>query len=211
MKNRNSQMMNQAKSDFTRAVNTLYGSFDAFYGRFDTGAKQKYQWLTGNGGFIKQLKDAADSGGNFYLPSIPRYKSLFSVMENKAAWDVSAANSRSGVNLGKLFTPGYLAADRLITVEPSGKAPRFFGFKTGVTGEGIFDTADIARYDTFSMEFGGNFKDVFVKIKGKNAGQYRWVSDVFPDLFPRIEGGDVPDQIMAKENVTLLYDYYQKR
>jgi hypothetical protein len=211
MKTRNSGMMNQARSDFTRAVNTLYASFDAFYGRFDTGAKAKYQWLTGNGGFIKQLKDAADSGGNFYIPEIPRYKSLFFVMENKAAWDVNASNSRHGVNLGRLFTPGYLAADKLITVEPGGKAPRFFGFKAGINGEGVFEAEDVARHDTFTMEFGGNFKDVFVKLKGKNAGQYRWVSDIFPDLFPQPGGGNVPDQIMAKENVTLLYDYYQKR
>jgi hypothetical protein len=211
MKTRSSEMMNQAGADFTGAVNTLYGSFDAFYGRFDENAKTKYKWLTGSEGFIKHLKDAVDSRGNFYIPEIPRYKSLFSVMENKTAWNVNAANSRHGVNLGKLFTPGYLAADQLITVELSGKAPRFFGFKTGTNGEGIFDTGDIARYDTFSMEFGGNFKDVFVKLKGKTADQYRWVSDIFPDLFPQPDGGDVPDQIMAKENVTLLYDYYQKR
>jgi hypothetical protein len=211
MKTRNSGMMNQAGSDFTRAVNTLYGSFDAFYGRFSAEAKTKYQWLSGSGGFIKKLKDALDSGGDFYIPEIPRYKSLFYVMENKTAWDADAVNSRHGVNLGKLFTPGYLAADKLVAVEPSGKAPRFFGFKAGTSGEGIFDAADIPRYDTFSMEFGGNFKDVFVRLKGKTADQYHWVSDIFPDLFPQPEGGDAPDQIMAKENVTLLYDYYQKR
>jgi hypothetical protein len=211
MKTRNSGMMDKARSDFAKAVNLLNGSFDAFYGHFSPEAKTKYRWLTGSGGFIGQLKDALDSGGNFYIPEIPQYKSLFFVMENKTAWDVNAANSRHGVNLGKLFTPGYLAADRLVTVELSGKAPRFFGFNAGVTGEGIFDTADIARYDTFSMEFGRNFKDVFVKIKGKTADQYRWVSDIFPDLFPQPEGGNVPDQILAKENITLLYDYYQKR
>jgi hypothetical protein len=211
MKTRNSGMMNQSKADFTSAVNTLYGSFDAFYGRFDAGAKTKYQWLTGSGGFIRRLKNALDSGGDFYLPEIPRYKSLFFVMENKAAWDTDPANSHHGVNLGKLFTPGYLAADKLVAVEPSSKAPRFFGFKAGVNGEGIFDAADIAQYDTFSLEFGGNFKDVFVKLKGKVSDQYRWVSDIFPDLFPQPDDGDVPDQIMAKENVTLLYDYYQKR
>jgi hypothetical protein len=210
MKTRNSGMMNQARADFTRAVHVLNKSFDDFYGRFTPSAQTEYKWLTGNGGFIKQLKDAMDSGGNFYIPAIPRYKSLFDVMKNQSAW-INSENSRHGVNLGKLFTPGYLSADKLITVEPSGKAPRFFGFKAGVNGEGIFDTADIASYNTFSMEFGGNFKDVFVKLKGKTAAQYRWVSDIFPDLFPQPDGGDVPDQIMAKENVTLLYDYYQKR
>jgi hypothetical protein len=211
MKPRNSGMMINAKTDFTRAVNTLHGSFNAFYGRFDAGAKTKYQWLTGSEGFIQRLKDAMDSGGDFYIPEIPQYKSLFFVMENKPAWDIDAANSRHGVNLGKLFTPGYLAADKLIAVEPSGKAPRFFGFGSGVNGEGIFDATDISGYDTFGMEFGGNFKDVFVKLKGKTGDQYRWVFDIFPDLFPQPEGGDVPDQIMTKENITLLYDYYQKR
>ncbi|MDR0388262.1 MAG: hypothetical protein LBH57_09535 [Treponema sp.] len=211
MKPRNNGMMDRAGSDFIEAVNLLNGSFDTFYGRFSPEAKTKYQWLAGSGGFISQLKTAADSGGNFYIPEIPRYKSLFSVMENREIWDVNSENSHHGVNMGKLFTPGYLAADKLVTVESGGKAPRFFGFKAGVTGEGIFDAPDITRYDTFSMEFGRNFKDVFVKIKGKAAGEYHWVSDIFPDIFPQPDGGNVPDQIMAKENVTILYDYYQKR
>jgi hypothetical protein len=211
MKVRNGLTAARARDDFSKAVNTLYGSFGAFYGRFDSDAKKKYQWLTGSGGFIKRLKDAVDTGGDFYIPEIPQYKSLFYVMENKVDWDATAANSRYGVNVGKLFTAGYLSADKLVTVESNGKAPRFFGFKAGVNGEGVFDAADIAPYDAFSMEFGGNFKDVFVKMKGKTAEQYRWVSDIFPDIFPQVESGNMPDRIMAKENITLLYDYYQRR
>jgi hypothetical protein len=210
MKNRNSGMMAGAKADFTKAVNLLDTSFDTFYARFDAAAQTKYQWLSGNGGFVKQLKAAMDSGGNFYIPKIAQYKSLFNAMDGRPAW-ITATEGRHGLNLGKLFTPAYLTADKLITTESGGKAPRFFGFTGGGTGNEILDETEIAQYDTYGVELSGNFKDVFVKVKGKTADQYRWVFDLFPDLlFPQADA-DAMDQIYAKENVTAMYGYYQKR
>jgi hypothetical protein len=209
LKKRDDGLMYNAKGDFAASITLLNKSLDSFYGRFDAAVKNKYAWLTGEGGFARQLKSVMASGGNFYIPEIPKYKSVFYAMEDKSLW-VGAGEAKNGINLGKFFVPGCLTADRLIRTEAGGKAPLFIGFTGGTdAGKAVSDDTELAGFDTFSMEFSPNFKDVFVKIKGKTTSEYTWVSDIFPDLFP--QSGDVMDRIFAKGNVIILYDLYQRR
>lgn len=205
MKCRDSGMMSKAMLDLQTAADSLDGSFSTVYGRFSESAKAKCGWMLGDSGFIKEFKSALASGSDFYFPTIPQYKTLFDAMEGQSSW-VTADNARTGVNLRKLFTYGYLSVDRLIATESSGKAPLFFGFSGG-EGNVVASESDIEQFDTFSMKFGQSFKDVFIKIKGIDASDYQWVSDVFPDIFP--QSGDELDK--AKTNVNILYDYYQRR
>ncbi len=208
MKLRDGALMGKSKTDFLLAVNQLNNSIDVFYSRLSSEAKGKYAWLAGSGGFAKQLKSAVDSGGNFYIPEIPQYKSLLYVMEGETGW-ITPAEAWHGINLGKLFEPGYLTANKIIVTEPGGKAPLFFGFKGTTTGTAIENFGEIATFDTFSLQLGQNFKNVFVKLKGKDVSGCRWVYEVFPDFFP--QENDAVERAFAKTNVSTLFEHYQRR
>jgi hypothetical protein len=214
---RNSAMMSAAQADLQVAVNTLNQSFGTLYSRLDSDAQAKYQWLQGDNGFLAQLKSALDSGGNIYFPAIPQYKSLFDAMAYQSAW-ITPSTANLGVNLGNLFTPGFMTLDKLINTDASDHAPQFYGFSGGTSagpGTTISSYSAIDQYDTYSMELGQNFKSVFVKMKGIDAANYQWVSDLFPDFFP--QPGSIatnPDAGLlegeAKAIVRQLYFYYQQ-
>lgn len=196
----NAGLMSAAKADFQKAVTMLSPAFESCYTRFLPTAQTKYQWLQGTGGMFFVLKSAMNDGGVFYLPEIPRYKNLIYAMDGKTAW-VSALEAKHGINLDKVFIPGYMSVDKLVFTEKAGKAPLFYGFKTGETaGTAIaYDNPAPDPYDRFSFEISSNFKDVFVKINGIVTQNRRWLSELFPDTE------------LTRENGIQLYNLYQRR
>ena len=205
---RNPAMMANAKANFAEAAHMLDAAMGTFYTRLDPAAQGRLAWLAGTGGFAGRLRTAMDSGGDFFFPGIPRYGTLFQAMEGRGEW-VSRADSQHGVNLGNFFTPGFLTADRLVLTESGGRVPVFFGFEGAGAGTPIADGGEIADFDTFSLRFADSFGDVFVRLRGRDAADYLWASDVFPDLFP--QGGDPVERLNARNNVTRLYRHYQRR
>jgi hypothetical protein len=206
---RDREMTYAAAGDLRKATAGLDGSFAAMYSRFSADAKAKYAWLQGDGGFIRRFGSALASGGIFYFPELEKYQTLFEAMEGQGSWIADASGSL-GVDLGELFTPGALSASRIVATESGGTVPTFFGFALGSgTGTAISSAAEIARFDTFRLEFGQGFKSVFARIKGVDSSGYRWVSDIFPEIFP--QSGIAPDLALEKANVSSLYGYYQER
>ncbi len=200
LRERNASLMNVAKSDFRQAVELLESACDTCYTRFLPEAKIKYKWIQGAQGCISLLYSAMINGENFYLPEIPKYKSLAYAMEGKTEW-VSAADAKYGINLDKFFVPGYLSAEKMVTTEMAGKAPVFFGFKNSDNSRTAITQSEtnLNQYDSFGFELGLNFKNVFVKVNGINTADARWLSDLFSDTE------------LTKSNGMQLYELYQKR
>jgi hypothetical protein len=197
---RDTSLMIKAKADLQKAADLLAPAYDRCYDRFIPAARTKYQWMQGAQGMFPLLKSAIDSGGNFYLPEVPKYKSFIYAMDGKPQW-VIAAEAKHGVNLGKLFVPGGLSIDKLVVTEKAGKAPVFYGFKSG-SGNGTavtYEETNIGQYETFSFALSPGFKEAFVKVNNVDTGGSNWLFELFPDTE------------LTKPNGTRLYDLYQKR
>jgi len=207
LKKRDDSSMYAAAGDMRKAAADLDGSFAAMYSRFSGDAQAKYAWLQGTGGFIRAFRTAMDSGGAIYFPELEEYETLFDEMEGRVSW-ISDADGNLGVGLSELFTPGALTASRIISTEANGRVPVFYGFASG-TGTAISSSQSIGGYETFRLEFGPGVKSVFPRLKGIDSADYRWVSDIYPEIFP--QSGIAPVLTLARQNVAKLYGYYQER
>ena len=210
MRVRNPAMMASARANFAEATRMLDAAMDEFHARLAPDARNRLAWLAGGEGFASVLRASADSGGDFFIPEIPQYGTLFQAMEYREEW-IPREESRLGINLGNFFTPGFLAVDRIVRTELGGRMPMFFGFRDASVGAGtpIADIGEIESFDTFSLEFAPSFREVFVRLQGKDTADYRWVSDFFPDVFP--QGADPVERLRAIGNVRWLYEHYLVR
>jgi hypothetical protein len=126
MKDRNNGMMAKSKADFIKAIDDSIAAYDHLIsdaGSYPQAAKdtlKEYQWIKDA---LGKLKDAINSGGNFYIKE----------SASGATYNNTAADAVFGINLGKLFTPGQLSIDKLIETAGTGNsiAPKFYGFADG--------------------------------------------------------------------------------
>jgi hypothetical protein len=127
LKDRGNGMMAKSKADFSKAIDDSIAAYNLWIGdssNLPQGYKDtlnEYQWV--KDGF-DQFKTAINSGGTFYVKEHDA---------GTASYSNTSANAILGINLGKFFSPGQLAIDKLIENTGSGNsiAPKFYGNSTG--------------------------------------------------------------------------------
>jgi hypothetical protein len=118
-----------------------------------------------------------------YIPS--------SDIGNITTWPTSGA----GIDLGKFFTPGYLAIDKLLELESGGRSPVFYGFKEDADPVPL--TSEAAFTDDYS-DIG--FKITVTQVKDIVVG--------FDDLTEAFE--TVPLSLFDVKFGKALYKLYHK-
>jgi chitodextrinase len=144
-RNPNNGKMDASKQDFIKAIDAAieaYNNIDKVE-LIPPGAKDeitKRQWIKAG---LEALKSAINGGQTFWIPDSEPAGS---------GWNYSEANGAIGVDLGRLFTPGYLSLDKLI--ENTNGTPNFYGFpKNGGDPVRVSTRGDIANYEAFGFKF----------------------------------------------------------
>jgi hypothetical protein len=150
LKDRDNGMMAKSKADFIKAIGVSATAYDNILKSdyFPQGAREtlaEYKWVSDG---LTKLKEAINSGNTFYVKESSGGDSYTNDDSGKVL---------VGINMGKLFTPGQLAIDKLITTTGSGNtiAPKFFGSKDGsdVIEEITSDkAASITSYESIGFE-----------------------------------------------------------
>jgi hypothetical protein len=190
LKIRNNGMMTRAKNDFTLAVDTLKEAIDYYYSpgaqistKALTRLNEKYPWL---GKSLTSLKASIVTGGNFYIPKI---------LPQTDSWNISESDAKYGINLGKLFTPGQLALNKLVSTETGGTTLKFFGFNVPEHGTAITEQSQLNLYENGSFEV--NLVPVKeVLVKGLDYNNKVWIHTIFPQM------------LLDMHNVKPFYEYY---
>jgi hypothetical protein len=152
MKDRGNGNMAKSKADFLKAIEDAAGTYDHLAG-VDSELPKGYVDKLKENGWVKdgltKLKNAIQTGGVFYVleqaPSGNNYPNL-------------PANAAIGFNMGKLFTPGWLAIDQVIETESDGRSPQFYAFSEWHSdGQAIFTKDHIDSLDE-SWHVGFKFK-----------------------------------------------------
>jgi hypothetical protein len=148
IKDRNNGMMTKSREDFVKAIENalkayeyLVGSESKLPGAYVAGMEE-YRGLKKG---LFELKEAIQGGRNFWV---------------KDPWgneySNNAANAAFGINMGKLFTPGWFNIDQLIETEGNGTVPIFYALDESrdnskrIENESDFDSA---RYVGFKIKF----------------------------------------------------------
>jgi hypothetical protein len=206
------EMLNKAKFDLNKAVDSLIRVYEYYYDSPETNipqmvkdGKSKYRWVKSA---LTQAKDALNTGGNFFFPE--------TLPSSGNDWPYSQGNSKYGINLGKLFTPGQLALDKLIVAEAGGKRPQFFGWGDNTAAEGTYigKQEDFTQYKYTGFKFNfKSLKEVIVKgfeKDGTALNDTEYVHTLFPDL---LFYENVPDSMdipyaIGQRLYTFYYDLY---
>jgi hypothetical protein len=157
LKDRGNGRMTQAKESYITAIDTAIAAYNSLIAdnshlppaAVDT--LEEFDWIKAG---LTALKTAINDGSTFYVKE--GSGSTYSNTESGALF---------GVNLGKFFTPGQFAIDKLINAEGSGNtvAPKFFGMKDEDSGTLITDKDQIKGYDMIGFEFKfASLKEVLV-------------------------------------------------
>jgi acylphosphatase len=138
MKDRNNGMMDKSKADYIKAIDALVAAYDTIIvsAHYPQGIKDvldDYRWVKAG---LTEVKNTITNKTVFYLKE-----------GSGATYTNSAANAIFGIDMGKLFTPGYLAINNLVTTEASG-APQFYGDDD----ELIIKKDDIKQYDAIGIQ-----------------------------------------------------------
>jgi hypothetical protein len=183
-----SKRMNDAKTSYGTAIEAILAAYDNLTiteslpsGIVDT--LKEFEWIkTG----LSTLKTAINNGSTFYVTT-----------ESGSYTITTAATLPSGalfgVNLGKFFTPGQFAINKLITTEGSGNTapPQFFGMDDEQGGTAITKKDQIEQYGMigFKLNF-APLKEVFV----------------YGYEFPDVDSIVIP--LLPSEIAEQLYDLY---
>jgi hypothetical protein len=192
-----SGMLSKSRADLIKAADTMNAAYDYYYDSGNTAnlpqavkdKLNKYEWAK-NG--LEKLKTALQTGGAFYFPS--------QLPTSGSTWEDTGM--RYGVNTGKLFTPGQLSLDRLITVEQGGRIPKLFGWgtDTGSAGTYIKKEADFENYDWIGLQLNlRSLKQVFfqgLEKEGRPLNDDEYVHTIFPDI------------LLTRQNGKKLYGFY---
>jgi hypothetical protein len=206
-------MMNRAKADLNKALDALIRVYEHYYTSPDTeipqsvkDGKSKYQWVKSA---LAQARDAINQGSIFYFPE--------TLPSSGNAWPYNQGNSKYGINMGKLLTPGQFALDRLIVTETGGKRPQFFGWKddnTVAEGTYIGNREDFGGYKYTGLKLNLKpVKEVVVKgleKDGRALNDTEYVHTLFPGLLffeNTLNSLDVPYR-NGQRLYTFYYDLY---
>ncbi|MDR1326723.1 MAG: Ig-like domain-containing protein [Treponema sp.] len=151
MKDRNNGRMADSKASYSTAIETAIAAYESMIttNHLPQGVVdelKKYDWIKDG---LSKLKTAINDGSTFYLK-----------VGSGATYSNDSTNALFGVNLGKFFTPGQFAIDKLITAD--GNAPKFFGMKDG-QNTAIAAKDQIKGFEMIGFEFKTtSLKEVFV-------------------------------------------------
>jgi hypothetical protein len=147
-RNNGSERMGRSKASYIAAIDTAIAAYDSMIanstGNLPPGAVDtlnEFGWIRAG---LAQLKTAINSGGNFYVKE-----------GSGTTYSNTSSGADFGINLGKFFTPGQFAANKLITTEGSGNtiAPKFFGMQDEDTGVAISNKGQIGGYEMIGFQF----------------------------------------------------------
>jgi hypothetical protein len=194
-----SETLNRSRTDLIRAIDALLAVYAYYY----TGTPDlpqaiqdklpEYRWAKD---CFEKLKAALVTGDSFYFPE--------NLPTTGDTWNYTAADSlaKYGVNMGRLFVPGQLSLDRLITVETGSKKPKFYGWNgdTSVPGTYISKQGDLENFNQVGLQLNlSSLKQVFVKgieKGGTPLNDVEYVHTVFPDI------------LLTRQNGKKLYEFY---
>jgi hypothetical protein len=168
LKDRNNGRMAQAKESYITAINTAIAAYDSMIAansHLPAGAVdvlKEFGWIKDG---LSKLKTAIKDGGTFYVQE-----------GSGSTYSNSQAGAMFGVNLGKFFTPGQFAIDKLISTE--GSAPKFFGMKDGQDGTAITAKDQIKQYGMLGFEL------TFAPLKEVVVYGFEFPADGAIPLFP---------------------------
>jgi len=188
LKDRNNGRMDLSKADLIKAIDDsieAYGIWIGANSKLPQGYKDTlndYKWI--QDGFGK-LKTAITGGSNFYVKI---YDSGVTTYNNNNAQD-----AEFGINMGKLFTPGQLAIDKLIDYTGSGTtiAPKFYGCYEDNYGDWV-GTEITAKSNLQSGYEGIGFKINMTPIKEiiilgmEDVSNFEYMSIFSPDFAGQI-------------------------
>jgi chitodextrinase len=175
LKDRNNGKMAASKADFIKAIDAAIGAYDNLDKEqlIPPGVKNEItgrQWIKDG---LTKLKAAINGGGTFWIPG-----------DEPVGNEWPAADGILGVNLGRLFTPGYLSIDKL--VENTSGTPAIYGFpRDGGEPVAISSKEAIANYEAFGFKFktGPIYGATGVVVKLAGMEEEAPAEDVSP-LFP---------------------------
>jgi hypothetical protein len=156
LKDRKNGSMAKSKSDFIKAIDDSVAAYNFLIGgtsKLPASYKDtliEYKFVKAG---LTALRTAINDGGVFYVKEV----------SSGDTYDNTAAGALLGINMGKFFTAGQFAIDKLITTESSGKAPQFYGFNEGEDGVAINNAAEIDDYERIGFEIKlASIKEVLV-------------------------------------------------
>jgi hypothetical protein len=143
LKDRNNGKMALAKADYIKSIDDLIEAYDSFgaNGDLPPAARDTLNTYKSLKDGLTKLKAAINTGTVFWFAEPP----------TGAAWNITQANAAFGVDMGKLFTPGYLGADKILAVEANRpNTPQLAGHSysgSSPQGQGLIGSAaDCDKY-----------------------------------------------------------------
>jgi len=200
LRNRNNGMMARSKASFIRAIDDAIESYDIWTGANGnlppgyTDPLNEFQWV--RSGF-EQFRNAINNGGTFYVKD----------SSNSPVYDNTSANALFGVDLGKFFTPGHFAIDKLLDTIGTGSnlRPRFYGY-SNVGWVTITSKSRIKDYNRVALMMNLQpVKEVILVLE-----------DIIPDsielnmsLFPSDpESSDASNAFSMTDFYEIIWDWY---
>jgi hypothetical protein len=189
--------LSKSKADLIKAIDALSAAYDYYYDPARTIPQgiqdklDKYRWAKDS---LIQFKSALQSENVFYFPR--------KLPTSSDAWNYTEGNADYGIHMGKLYTPGQLSLDKLVSTESGGKKPKFFGWSgdTTLPGTYIKKQADFENHEWIGFELNlKSLKQVFVKGLEKDSrvlNDFEYVHTVFPDI------------LLNPRNGKKLYEFY---
>jgi hypothetical protein len=119
LKNRNNGKMDASKASYVLAIEIMISAYDHIADGMPPAVgdfKDDYKWIEGG---LTALKTAIKDGKTFWIPK---------TLPSGDTWNVTETNSSFGINMEKLFNPGQLSLDKLITLETGSSkvSPQFY-------------------------------------------------------------------------------------
>jgi tetratricopeptide (TPR) repeat protein len=120
LNSQDSAMLNKSKADYLTALSTISGVYDVIGDRdyIPPGVRDElnnYRWIKDG---VDKLHAAIQGNGTFWIPKD---------MPSGQTWTAVDGNAMLGVDMAKLFAPGYLMLNDLVEVD-SAKRPVFYKF-----------------------------------------------------------------------------------
>jgi hypothetical protein len=156
LNSQNQAMLNNAKNDYIAALSSISNVYDAIAGRdyIPPAAEDyldDYRWIQDG---VNKVRAAIQNNNTFWIPE--------ELPSTGNTWNGTEANAMFGIDMGKLFTPGYLKLNEI--VEMNGTNPVFYGLDASDQGVKINSLAQIDSYEVLGFKIKLNkIKDLVPK------------------------------------------------